>query len=81
MAPTIKNAELGRLAAEASKVTGENETQTVHKGLELQGERSFEALAALMEERIWSKLPDPVRGKGLSQEEQDEILGYGLEGF
>ena len=90
MALNIKNAEVEKLAAELSKMTGESKTQAIRKALEerkerleLQGggERSFEALTALMEERIWSKLPDSVRGKGISQEEQDEILGYGPEGF
>ncbi len=88
MALNIKNADVERLAAEVSKLTGENKTQAIRKALEerkarleLQGERSLEALTALMKERIWSKLPDSVRGKGISQEEQDEILGYGPEGF
>ncbi len=90
MALNIKNPEVEKLAAELSKMTGENKTQAIRKALEerkerlkLQegDERSFEALMALMEERIWSKIPDSVRGKGISQEEQDEILGYGPEGF
>ena len=88
MALNIKNVEVEELAAEVSRMTGENKTQAIRKALEerkarleLQGERSFEALTTLMEERIWSKLPDSVRGKGISQEEQDEILGYGPEGF
>ena len=82
MAPDIKNAEVEKLAAEVSKIAGESKTQAVRKGrLEPQGERSFEALTALMDERIWSRLPDSVRGKGIFQEEQDEILGYGPEGF
>ena len=87
MALNIKNEEVEKLAAALSKMTGENKTQVIRRALEERKERlelqggSFEVLTALMEERVWSKLPDSVRGKGISQEEQDEILGYGSEGF
>jgi len=33
-----------------------------------------------MEDLVWSKLPPEIRGQGISQAEQDEILGYGPAG-
>jgi antitoxin VapB len=35
---------------------------------------------AYMEQHVWSKIPPEHRGKAISPEEQDEILGYGPEG-
>lgn len=35
---------------------------------------------AYMQEHVWSKIPPEQRGRGISQQEQDEILGYGPEG-
>ena len=90
MALNIKNPEVEKLASEVSALTGESKTQAIRKALEerkarleLQGRRklSAEELTAFMEERVWSKIPSELRGKGISQEEQDEILGYGPEGF
>ena len=90
MALNIKNQEVERLATEVSELTGESKTQAIRKALEerkarlaLEGKRKLtaEELTAFMEERVWSKIPPELRGKGMSQEEQDEILGYGPEGF
>ncbi len=90
MALNIKNQEVERLAAEVSELTGESKTQAIRRALEerksrleLTGKRKLtdEELTALMEERIWSKIPAEKRGRRISQEEQDEILGYGSEGF
>lgn len=90
MALNIKNREVERLAAEVSELTGESKTQAIRKALEERKERleltgkrklSAEELNAFMEARIWSKIPAELRGEGISQEEQDEILGYGPEGF
>lgn len=88
MAP-IKNKDVERLAAEVSEMTGESQTEAIREALEerkqqllLQRpkERGFEALMAEMERHVWSKLPPDQRGKPISQEEQDEILGYGSDG-
>lgn len=82
MALNIKNAEV-------SEMTGESKTQAVRVALEerkarleLTGKGSrAERLRAFLEREVWPKVPAEVRGKGISQEEQDEILGYGPEGF
>ncbi len=90
MALNIKNQEVERLAAEVSALTGESKTQAIRKALEERKSRleltgtnqdRAERLQTFLETRVWPKIPDDVRGKGISQEEQDEILGYGPEGF
>jgi antitoxin VapB len=37
-------------------------------------------MMAFLETEVWPKLPPGVRGVPISQEEQDEILGYGPDG-
>lgn len=88
MALNIKNAEVERLAADVAALTGESKTEAIRKALEerkgrlslLTGESRREHLWRFLEEEIWADLPDDVRGKELSQEEQDAILGYGPDG-
>jgi antitoxin VapB len=88
MALNIKNAEVERLAAEVAEMTKETKTQAIRHALE---ERKFrlrrdgtpEERARRIQrtlEAMWATLPPGVRGKGIPQEEQDEILGYGPNG-
>ena len=35
---------------------------------------------AFMEREIWSKIPAELRGKPVTKEEREEILGYGPDG-
>ena len=88
MALNIKNPEVEKLAAEVSALTGESKTQAIRKALEerkarleLTGQDKKERLQTFLETQVWPKVPDELRGKGISQEEQDDILGYGPEGF
>ena len=88
MALNIKNQEVERLASEVSALTGESKTQAIRKALEerkarleLTGQDKKERLQTFLETQVWPKVPDELRGKGISQEEQDDILGYGPEGF
>ncbi len=88
MALNIKNPEVERLAADVAALTGESKTEAIRKALEERKSRLSlnvfenrrEHLWRFLEEEIWVDLPDDVRGKGISQEEQDEILGYGPDG-
>ena len=88
MALNIKNPEVERLVSEVSALTGESKTQAIRKALEerkarleLTGQDKKERLQTFLETQVWPKVPDELRGKGISQEEQDDILGYGPEGF
>lgn len=88
MALNIKNSEVERLAADVAALTGESKTEAIRKALEERKSRLSlnvfenrrEHLWRFLEEEIWVDLPGDVRGKGISQEEQDEILGYGPDG-
>lgn len=88
MALNIKNSQVERLAADVAALTGESKTEAIRKALEerknrlslggAQSER--ERLWRFLEEEIWPTISAEVLGKGISQEEQDDILGYGPEG-
>ncbi len=88
MALNIKNPAVERLAADVAALTGESKTEAIRKALEERKSRLSlnvvenrrEHLWRFLEEEIWADLPGDVRGKGISQEEQDEILGYGPDG-
>jgi antitoxin VapB len=87
MASYLENAAVERLVEEVAEMTGESETETVRKALEerkarLQGVREdrTEELMRFLREEIWPKIPPELLGRGISQAEQDEILGYGAGG-
>ena len=87
MAFYLENAAVERLVEEVAEMTGESETETVRKALEerrarLQGVREdrTEELMRFLREEIWPKIPPELLGRGISQAEQDEILGYGAGG-
>jgi len=89
MALTIRNPETERLAAEVAELTGESETEAIQKALEerklrlasppQKGDR-VARLRRFLEEEVWPNIPPDVRGKTITKEEEDEILGYGPEG-
>ncbi len=88
MALNIKNPQVERLAADVAALTGESKTEAIRKALEERktrlslgnAESRREHLWRFLEEEIWPTIPADVLGKGISQEEQDDILGYGPEG-
>jgi antitoxin VapB len=89
MALNIKDSVAEQLAAEVAQLAGENKTQAVRialqerkERLELQGGggRRRRNLRRLLETEIWPLIPDDVRGKRLTKEEEEEILGFGPDG-
>jgi len=89
MALNIKNREVERLIDEVVGVTGESKTEAVRKALaerrgrlmlELREEPRRRRVRRFLEEEVWPKIPAGVRGRRLTREEEDEILGYGPEG-
>ncbi|CAN5532569.1 type II toxin-antitoxin system VapB family antitoxin [soil metagenome] len=88
MALNIKNAEVERLAHEVSAMTGENKTQAIKRALEERkarlelagGQSRAERLRRFLEEEVWPNIPEDVRGKRLSKEEEEEVLGFGPDG-
>lgn len=88
MALNLKNAEVERLAAEVARLTGESKTEAIRRALEERRNRLRVAEVAQRRERVlrllrtklWPSLPKQQRGRRLSREEEDAILGYGPEG-
>ena len=89
MALNIKNQEVERLAKEVSELAHETKTEAIRKALEERklrlrlhvvdmdrGEKAF----GFLEREVWPYLPSNVRGKSISKEEKEEILGYGPDG-
>ena len=80
----IKNGEVERLATEVSRLTGESKTEAIRRAL---AERRLRLNAAsvdarrtgllrFLERKVWAKLPARQRGRRLSREQEDAILGY-----
>lgn len=88
MALNLKNAEVERLAAEVARLTGESKTEAIRRALEERRNRLRVAEVAQRRERVlrllrtklWPSLPKQQRGRRLSREEEEAILGYGPEG-
>ena len=85
----IKDPTTVALAAEVAGMTGESKTQAVRVALEerrrrlrerMSPEARREAFHRFLEEEIWPHIPPEVRGKPLTKEEREEILGYGPDG-
>jgi antitoxin VapB len=88
MALNLKNAAVERLAAEVAKLTGESKTEAIRRALEerrrrLMGTSTDQRRARVvrfLERNVWPTLPKGERGRRLTREEEDEILGYGPAG-
>ena len=89
MALTIKNAEVERLAAEVSQLTGESKTQAIKVALQERRRRLAsgidpQARAAevlqWLETEVWPHVPPELRGRPHDQHADDELLGYGPDG-
>ena len=84
MALNLKNPEVESLAAEVAKRTGETKTEAIRVALlerkeRLCGPADPGGLRAFLE-RHWATLP-PGGLKRPTREEEDELLGYGPNGY
>jgi antitoxin VapB len=88
MALNIKNSEVERLAAEVSRLTGESKTEAIRRALE-ERRRRLKSVSAterrsrvlrFLEKTVWAGLPKSERGRRLTRDEEDAILGYGPGG-
>lgn len=86
MALNLKNPEVERLAEEVARLTGETKTEAVRRALAERRHRLTYRLGArdagervrrFLEDEVWPQVPDTERGRRLSRQEEDEILGYG----
>lgn len=88
MALNLKNAGVERLAAEVARLTGESKTEAIRRALEERRRRLVgrsvaerrQRVLRFLETRIWPALPREQRGRRLSRDEEDAILGYGPGG-
>jgi len=84
----IKNTEVERLAAEVARLTGESKTEAIRRALEerrrrLKGSSAVDRrkrVLTYLEKKVWASLPKGERGRRLSRDEEDAILGYGPDG-
>jgi antitoxin VapB len=89
MALNIKNSEVERLATDVARITGETKTEAIRKALQERKVRLSQQIAqsrrerwvAFLEQEVWAAIPAEQLGRAPSQEEQDDILGYGPEGI
>ncbi len=88
MALNIKNDEVERLAREVAEMTGESKTEAIRKALSERRTRHRAAAGGLpgerlrrfLEDEIWPRLPETERGRRMTSDEEDAVLGYGPEG-
>ena len=89
MALRIENPETEKLAREIAEMTGESTAEAIQRALEEKRQRlsivrtpedRVARLRRFLEQEVWPTLPPSVRGKSLSKQEREEILGYGPEG-
>ncbi len=89
MALTIENPETEQLASEVAELTGESPAEAVRKALEERKQRlvprrlpddRVAGLRRFLEREVWANLPPEMRGKPLSKQEREAILGYGPGG-
>ena len=84
----IKNAEVERLAAEVARLTGESKTEAIRRALDERRRRLKGASASdrrarvlkFLQTRVWPTIPKAQRGRRLTREQEDAILGYGPTG-
>jgi len=89
MALNLKNSEVERLVSEVAEIAGETKTEAVRRALQERLDRLVERRAPVdrttaarqfLELEVWPVVPEAERGRRLTPEEEDEILGYGPEG-
>jgi antitoxin VapB len=89
MALNINDTETEKLAAEVAEMTGKTKEDAVREALREKKERLEmrsgrkgrpRSLQEWLEKEIWPRIPEEERGKPLSKEEVEEMLGFGPEG-
>lgn len=86
----VKDDEAVRLAGEVAALTGESKTRAIRTALRerlerltREGEAPTERelrIKRVLEEEIWPLVPEEIRGKPLTKDEREGILGIGEHG-
>ena len=88
MALNIKNAEVERLATEVAALAHETKTQAIRHALEDRKRKltheskdgSGTRLMAFMAREVWPNIPASERGRTLTKDEEEDLLGIGPNG-
>jgi antitoxin VapB len=90
MGLNIKNVDVERLAGEVAGMAHETKTEAIRRAL-LERRARLQAhagkpegrsgLREYLERNIWPLVPSGELGRVLSRAEEDQILGYGPEGY
>lgn len=84
-----KDTEMEKLAAEIAEMTGKTKEDAVREALREKKERLGlrsgpkgrpRSMQEWLETEIWPRIPDEQRGKPLTKEEVEDILGFGPGG-
>ena len=90
MALNIKNPEVERLAAEVAQLAHETKTEAIRKALEERRSRlavrpspeeRLKAMTEYLEREVWPLNPPEIRGRKMTKQEREEILGIGPHGY
>lgn len=89
MALNIEDTETEKLAAEIADMTGDTKTGAVREALREKKKRLEmrtgpggrpRSMQEWLETEIWPRISEEERGKPLTKEEVEDILGFGPEG-
>ena len=88
MALNIKNLEVEQLAADVAEMAHETKTEAIRRALlerrdhlRASGVAPRRNIREYLEKYVWPTIPPEILGKGISKEEQDQLLGYGPDGL
>jgi antitoxin VapB len=90
MALNIKNPEVERLATEVAQMARETKTEAIRRALEERKarlkvgpsrEEKYRRTMEYLQREVWPNIPPEFRGKPISKEEEEEILGIGPNGY
>jgi antitoxin VapB len=90
MALNIKNIDVERLASEVANLAHETKTEAIRRALVERRARlqaragkpgGRKSLREYLEQNVWPMMPAGELGRVMSREEEDQILGYGPEGY
>jgi antitoxin VapB len=83
----VKSEEVVRLANEVALLAHETKTEAIRRALLERRERLIgasargQSLISFLEKQVWPFIPDEVRGRRMTRDAEDQILGYGPEGY
>ena len=87
MSLNLKSEEVVQLANEVALLAHETKTEAIRHALEERKGRLLgasgrgQSLKSFLEKQVWPFIPEQIRGKRMSREDEDEILGYGPDGY